>query len=178
MLVDEFDLNFAGEHIMVRFSDFSNLHWATFTLDGELVKKGADYTCLPTTEELDRMKVCIKTFSQKIARSEFNVKNIYYIRYGDLPTGKYSRNYVTNQSESGVSVYGARYNVMTEAFELLDVTCAGTLFEKIMGGVEPALYSGDCVGVGSDGEPVLEKSSMQRICGLTYVHGVGLKKVI
>ena len=82
-----------------------------------------------------------------------------YIRYGDLPKGGRSTNYVTGRKEQGVSVYPAKYDLETGAIVFDDaagVHNPGTLV-FLMIDRTPRLVTGQYVGTGSDGEPLLRR---------------------
>lgn len=80
-----------------------------------------------------------------------------YIRWGALPRGGRSRNYVSGEMEAGVSAYEAEWNPATDCIEFVeDGTMGGTAFGYVMSGrTDIYLLTGDEVGRGSDDEPVL-----------------------
>jgi hypothetical protein len=82
-----------------------------------------------------------------------------YIRFGNLPKGDRSRNYATGTVEAGVSVFEARYNLLTGAVELAGDALAGAAIMAAFGayGDTVLLVTGQYAGTGSDGEPVLRK---------------------
>ncbi len=76
-----------------------------------------------------------------------------YIRFGKLPRGGRSRNHITGELEAGVSVYRAAKTGTDEYIIDMRGVDAGSGMFIIAG--EPSLITGDVVGTGSDGEPLL-----------------------
>lgn len=97
---------------------------------------------------------------------------VVYIRFGDIPVknGAYtsSTNHFTGGLEKGVSVYPAYYDRMTKKF----ILSSGN--EQYLGtqgeiNTRPAfLVSGQEIGVGADGEPVLDPISLKVLRKLDY----------
>lgn len=84
-----------------------------------------------------------------------------YLRYGDLPQGCCSRNHADGVAEAGVSVY--------RGLELAsgEVRVAPSTNQELCGEMflrDRALYvvTGSEVGVGSDGEPLLQNARIMR----------------
>lgn len=80
---------------------------------------------------------------------------ICYIRFGEIPPLGYSKNWLINKLEEGVSVYEAMerngiYSVILPS--LLGGACV-----SLSGVLDRPMYevSGDLIGIGSDGEPLL-----------------------
>lgn len=89
--------------------------------------------------------------------------SIIYIRFGDLPIGGRSTNYLTGEKEIGISVYegieredGEYSIVFPNLTESCCVSLSGCLQRKAY------LVEGEVVGRGSDGEPLLTKCRIIR----------------
>lgn len=92
-----------------------------------------------------------------------------FVRFGGkdgaLPPDEHSLNNLTKQRERGVSVYEAierdgKYQILLPCLDPQAAATLGTCFnvaQGLWGKVNHPLYevSGDVVGVGSDGEPLL-----------------------
>ncbi len=88
----------------------------------------------------------------------------YYIRFGDIPEGERSAigaspNFIANMfrtgdEEEGVSVYDARWLEKKEAWSIDEINVAS--LDELIAQKRPAyLVTGDLVGTGIDGEPLL-----------------------
>jgi len=79
-----------------------------------------------------------------------------YIRFGDIPESKLSKNYLTGESEKGVSVYRAFVKdgniipIISSLEPSILVTLVGCLSRNVY------IVYGDKIGIGSDGEILLE----------------------
>lgn len=148
-----------AEHPANRWGMTPNAHWAAYDRDGRRIATGQPmpgYTsCEPTADELEEWDAEAVRAAQAAAQWAVDVlRHDMYIRFGRLPRAGRSRNYLTGEHESGVSVYNARYNAATDA---LDASSAlgGTYIHYLIEGRPAYLVAGDECGVGSDGEPVL-----------------------
>ena len=96
-----------------------------------------------------------------------------YIRFGDLPDGP-SNNFVTGGKEEGHSVYLAYFDPKTKKYVIQDRSVevgVGTLDQFIAGTADGSdlnnrtIYeiSGNKIGRGQDGEPILDASTSQQV---------------
>lgn len=141
-----------------RVFDADRLRWAEFSaVTGELVQAGSDWSCKPTSEQLQEWQEAATKYAQMWGHRLNDLNSTFYIRYGDLPKGGRSTNYVTGQKEQGVSVYPATYDLTTGAI-VFDGSLpgAGTLVFVSIDRI-PHLVTGQYVGDGSDGEPLLRR---------------------
>ena len=138
------------------------LRWAKYDRQGNRVAQGTTWSTAPTTEDLTAMDA--------VARHLVPFRHTQrgcYIRFGNIPKGGRSRNHATGEYEKGVSCYEACYNPFTQAWEL-----AGSALPAaaIMGAAglygQVWLISGEVVGQGSDGEPLL--TDVKKIAGLRW----------
>ena len=148
-----------AEHPANRWGMTPNHHWAAYDRDGRRIATGQPMpgytTCEPTAEELEEWDAeAVRAAANAQAWPVDPTDPALYIRFGRLPRAGRSRNYLTGEHESGVSVYNARYNAATDA---LDASSAlgGTYIHYLIEGRDAYLVTGDECGIGSDGEPVL-----------------------
>lgn len=83
-----------------------------------------------------------------------------YIRFGDLPKSGKSKNFATGEDENGISVYEARYDIMLASYEITGSALIGAAVDKMLRGEKIYLVTGEEVGTGSDGEPVIQKTKI------------------
>lgn len=127
------------------------LHWAKYDESGERIRQGSDWCTVPTAEELAAMDAVAKHLNAYRKNRE-----IRYIRFGKLPKGGKSKNHATGESEEGVSCYEALYNPFTRAWELAGSALSAAAIAGAFGIYDSVwLLSGEVVGIGSDGEPLL-----------------------
>lgn len=93
--------------------------------------------------------------AKRIASSKPPINEEVFLRYGDIPKGGKSRNFITGELENGVSVYKAEWNPALERYILADATHSATALDLISQGKTPRFVSGEVIGRGSDGEPLL-----------------------
>jgi hypothetical protein len=127
--------------------------WILFNQDGEIDRvSGKSYgTVTPSGD----MQSILKKEAARILQSKSPLGERIFLRFGSIPKGGKSRNFVTGDLEKGVSVYAANWNPAFSTYELADADHAGTAIDLISQGKKPSFYSGEVVGRGSDGEPVL-----------------------
>ncbi len=113
--------------------------------------------------------------------SEAEGKNVF-VRFGGLPKGGKSTNYVTNSLEKGVSVYRAKLENGKLKLDLTTNNEIGTLSSIIN---RPLfIVTGQSEGIGSDGEPILSKAKAKPFYGtlstplgdLTFTEGLKSKQ--
>ena len=137
-----------------RVFDAESLRWAEFSAaTGEWVKCDKDCSCRPSEAQMSDWQAAAAKLAALWAGRLSDLNATLYIRYGDLPEGGRSTNYVPGKKENGVSVYPAKYDVQTGAI-IFDgaIASPGTL-AYLMTDRVPHLVSGQYAGVGSDGEP-------------------------
>jgi len=104
-----------------------------------------------TLAEIERLKV-VQDKKWKDARS-------CYVRYGKLPPGRRSRNHADDSLEDGVSVYRGLIlpDKQARCLPSTNAELCGTMMLR-----SRPLYeiTGDLIGTGSDGEPVLKNAKI------------------
>jgi hypothetical protein len=157
-----------------------SLHRAAFDArTGECVWQGQDSFAKPTPEEMQTWQAHAALLVERWSGRLSDLAAVQYIRFGDLPKDGRSKNHVTGQLEHGVSVYCGRYNLDTGAIvfeERTSVHNPGTLVFVME---RPAyLVTGKYIGVGSDGEPLLQQ--VRIISRLSYdpIKGGFLREIL
>jgi hypothetical protein len=135
--------------------------WVRFNITGEIIKMGKYYdygTCKPTEEELIKWQQFIKdNLKEIIENNKWNNIDLY-IRFGDIPKNKRSKNYITGELEKGVSCYEAEYNLKNNCFKLAgEVSNPGALIGHKLANSKIYLITGEFIDYGSDGEPLLSR---------------------
>lgn len=93
-----------------------------------------------------------RTMRQRAAQA--NAGEHCYIRFGTLPKSGHSRNHITGEAEAGVSVYPAsKVGANEYIVDMRGIDAGSGLF--ILQNRQPYIVTGDVVGKGSDGEPLL-----------------------
>jgi hypothetical protein len=96
--------------------------------------------------------------------------NEFYLRFGDLPKGDYSGiggDYLKDnpkQYEKGLSCYWVKWNEELQRWSVQDQGDAETIQHLLHRPIY--LVKGEEIGFGSDGEPVLKKSTMKILAKL------------
>lgn len=155
----------------------NSLAWAAYDASGKRVSQGKDWVTSPTPEMLASWDRLAGAIAARI-RDKKPVSEQVFIRFGRLPTGGRSRNHATGQLEAGVSVFGAEYDPIADTYRFdEDGTCSGAHISYTLCGVRPHLVTGDLVGRGSDGEPVIANP---KILGTLHyspdLHGFRLRR--
>ena len=135
----------AGSWVRIESDDLLNYRWREYNYDGNIVRQRGEFTA----SEDDEAERIIKS----LPRPAHRVDDIY-IRFGALPKGGKSRNWASGEYERGVSVYRARYNVNTGTYQPFGAL-PGAEIAHLLRGSQILLVTGDKVGTGSDGEPLL-----------------------
>lgn len=130
------------------------LRWALYDAAGRRLAQGSDAVCTPLPAELATWDAEAVTLAQRAAAFAYADQPLY-IRWLDLPAGGRSRNHATGQRERGVSVYGARYNPVTDLIEYAGGGLPGAALTYLLTGAPAYLVTGEAAGMGSDGEPVI-----------------------
>lgn len=141
------------------------LPWASFALDGSLLCSGCDLA--PSDIEPFRAAALALIAQDAANRQRYpwieriehiaNERGIF-VRFGRAPKGGCSTNFATGQSEGGLSVYEAELDAQTATIKLAGSADPGTLFYCLHQQRVVYLVTGDRVGQGSDGEPVIAKA--------------------
>lgn len=142
-----------NEGAVWRASD--GLHWADFDAQGNLIAIAQDQFCRPTNAELAVWQTEAKTVAANATKIDPGQQ--VYIRWNELPRGGKSRNYATGKLEKGVSVYAAQYNPLLDVYEYADTALAGAAITYLIAGAKAYLVTGKEIGIGTDGEPLLQE---------------------
>lgn len=135
----------------------NNLHWAMYDAAGRRVAQGTDRLCIPTADELAVWDAEAPGIAARGSR--YIDYGQLYIRWGKLPKAGRSRNHATGQREAGISVYWADYNPGADTIDYDDAsTLAGAALTHMFNGTPCYLVTGDEVGIGSDGEPLIRNA--------------------
>lgn len=93
-----------------------------------------------------------------------------YIRFGDLPDGERSYDHTNNRQEDGVSVYEGRVRPTADDTPGVFVPVGQKLAQVLLLATRTTyLVTGDEVGRGQDGEPLLR--NVETVCELTSPKG-------
>jgi hypothetical protein len=132
-----------------------NGKWANFDENGKLTSYGKDKFTQPSDTELAKLQELAKHTANILQSTKPEEK--IFIRFGKLPRGEKSKNFATGQLEKGVSVFPTEYNRLTGKYSFDENY--GIVSDAHMGyviaGERPYAVTGEVVGKGSDGEPVL-----------------------
>lgn len=134
-----------GSWVRIESDDLLNYRWREYDYDGNIVAQRGEFTA---SEDAEAEKII-----KSLPRPAHRVDDIY-IRFGALPKGGKSRNWASGEYERGVSVYRARYNVNTGTYQPFGAL-PGAEIAHLLRGSKILLVTGDKVGTGSDGEPLL-----------------------
>lgn len=140
-----------GSWVTVWKRDKLNIASRSYDYDGNLIdshesegnKNGF------TPEEIAQAEETIKTLPKPAHRCD----NLY-IRFGMLPKDGKSRNWASGEKENGISAYNARYHPIDGTYSRYG-SLPGAAISHLMRGSTIWLLTGDEVGTGSDGEPLL-----------------------
>jgi hypothetical protein len=167
-----YEVTYSSSYATGKFRINSGLRFASYDEQGQLVGKGSG-TCVPTDAQLAEWAVVAEQVAALWAGKWSLLDRPVYIRFGNLPKGGRSRNYATGMIETGVSVFDARYNLLTGAVELAGGALAGAAIMAAFGayGDTVMLVTGENVGTGSDSEPVLRK--VKTLAQLSYDESKG-----
>jgi len=133
------------------------LHWAKYDAQGERIKQGSDWCTSPTADELVTMDAVAKYLI-----SYRKDQGLRYIRFGGLPKGGKSKNHATGETEQGISCYEAIHNPFTQVWELSGSALPSAAIAGAFGAYDSVwLLSGDVVGIGSDGEPLISSVKVE-----------------
>ncbi len=93
------------------------------------------------------------------AGPEWQAAEECFVRFGDLPTSGRSRNYASGEYDAGVSVFAGRKIGHRVRIVLNNNQLLGTFMFDLRGR-KAYIVEGRCVGVGSDGEPILQDAKI------------------
>lgn len=135
---------------------YQDLSWAHFDLDGNLIAENVKSFCMPglTDEEKTEAIERIKSFK----KAPYGVTG--YIRFGNLPKSGKSKNYATGKLEKGVSCYNALWDLEKNAYVRTGNSLEGAAINYIIKGAPIYFITGEEVGTGSDGEPLLSNAQI------------------
>jgi hypothetical protein len=131
------------------------LGWAEYSLDGKRLQTGTDAFTTPRPEQLKEWDSLAPELARRVR--EVGQKRVF-IRFGHPPKSGVSMNHATGQPEKGVSVFPAEVDPLTGAANFIEDGTGGSAhIAAAFGGYGNKAYlvSGEVVGRGSDGEPVL-----------------------
>lgn len=138
------------------------LGWARYDKRGRRTAQGTDRFTRPDDAALS----CADETAANIMRRGDAPRKRFYLRYGDLPSGGRSVNHATGKKEAGVSVYAAKWEPVSGRWRLDGNAELGAALFSAAQGRPVYLVSGEEVGRGSDGEPVLKKAKI--VAGMAY----------
>jgi len=124
-------------------------HWAEYDYEGNLLRKSDPQFGHEMPEDaLSELPSIIRTMHKPVVRD-------FYIRFGELPKSGKSMNWASETQENGVSVYDASFNPMTGLYNPYGAL-PGAEINYLIKGANIYLVTGEEVGRGSDGEPLLK----------------------
>lgn len=129
------------------WGDGHSLAWADFDCEGNLLNQPDRGTL--SEAEIAEASARIKTFAPAPVKDA-------YLRFGELPQSGKSTNWATGESEGGVSCYALAWDIVNAQYTLSGTGLLGALISYTMQGVQPYIITGEEVGKGSDGEPILK----------------------
>lgn len=136
----------------------AGLGWANFDKDGNLKASGKDWITRPSAAAIKKAQ---EEAQQLAALWQGGTRPApYFFRFGDLPKGGRSKNYISGAMEKGVSVYEAVPDVLGryQFNDQIDFPAnMAMLFDR------PAyVVAGTRIGTGYDGEPLLSGAKVVR----------------
>lgn len=143
--------------VVYRAETSENLHFAHYSAAGERILTGSGYSVTPTDEEIAAWDEAIAISISEIEAEESKYGRRLYIRFGNIPRAGYSVNHRDNVSEAGVSVYAAWE--MADGSYTIDMDGVDAAFLLFNPGRAAYEMAGELVGVGADGEPLLESAT-------------------
>lgn len=155
-----------NEYFRIANSDDSpSNHYIIYDKDGNKIKMGSEWSTKPTTDEIEEWDTKAKKISKNIKNYEnttgLDASKEIYIRFGRPPKGGRSLNHATGEYERGVSVYRGEYNPETNKIGFAPGSGSGAgVIPLILGGKTPYIISGQEVGFGADGEPLLKNAKI------------------
>lgn len=133
---------------------FRSLWWIDYAADGTEIARGSGWLGTPSDADAANATACISEIIAAIAPLKLDETDPIYIRYTRLPKGGRSRNHATGELEAGVSCYNAR-RTLDGGYVLAGGGLSDAAISYTLAGAVVLLLSGEHVGSGSDGEPVL-----------------------
>lgn len=160
-----------GRYTVGTYRIDEGLAWAAYDAGGRRVDTGRG-VCEPTPAQLAAWDGLAIEVARRWHSRQDRLAAPLFIRFGRLPRGR-SRNYATGHAEKGVSAYRARYNLRTGALELAGDGLPGAAIVAAAGGYGGVtlLVTGEVVGIGSDGEPLIANPRV--LAHLTYDREAG-----
>lgn len=156
-----------------RIDGTGNCHWVAYDENGDVVLTGSDRSCTPTAAELAEWGTVAKQVATTMAGKWHLFDADLYIRFGNLPKNERSKNYRTGEYEAGVSCFRSTVNLLTGAYELTGDGDAHAAIAASLGeyGHVALLITGQRVGTGGDGEPVVR--NVNTLAHLRYDETLG-----
>lgn len=142
-------------HGQIRFDADEGCHWAMYTLDGTRDCIGSDWCTTPTEDELAQWDMRAHEIAALWAGHRDRLTTELYIRFGRVV--RRSKNHATGAWEQGLSVYEAVPDLHQVGYQLAGDALPGAAIMAAITGREAYLVTGEFVGYGSDGEPLLRK---------------------
>lgn len=143
--------------VMVRLSELTagiGHHWRIYAFDGSVVTQGRSDLFGEWPEGIE--EEIIGRIAEYASAAQQVPTYDAYLRFKSLPKGERSRNHETGRLEDGVSVYALEWDVLGRAWKLV---MTGNPFQFVLnsfrGDVPAYIVTGERVGTGSDGEPLI-----------------------
>lgn len=132
--------------------------WMQFGLDGGEIARGQDWITKPSAAAADE---ATKKVADIIAKNPDLAEWLTprYGRFGDLPKGGKSKNFSTGAMEKGISAIEIRKDLESGGIDLVPYGDPSFLWVQDRPFYE---LSGQKVGLGSDGEPILKDAKVVR----------------
>lgn len=132
--------------------------WMQFGLDGNEIARGRDWITKPSEAAAsDAQKKIADILAKNPDLAEWQAPR--YGRFGDLPPKGISKNFATGAPEKGVSAIEMRKNLEDGGINLVPYGSPSFLWVQDRPFYE---LSGQKIGLGSDGEPILKDAKVVR----------------
>ncbi len=151
----DYSLGVSGDGIRVQTAvpDDYKIWWIKLDSAGRIIAHGTDWSTTPPAHILEDLECQGPAIAAAVA--PLRVVGNYYIRFGNLPKEGRSRNHADGLQERGVSCYEARKSL--GGWRLAGDGLPAAAIQAAFGcyGDVTLLLTGQCVGTGSDGEPLI-----------------------
>lgn len=154
-LSDSFYNNKMGKKGGFRVNSETDSAWAMFDINGKLITAGEG-----SSSPGDRMVEWEMAVKKAMLSPLNQLPNNIFIRFGDIPKGSISKNWSSGAKEKGISVYGVKKDLNTDTVWFDGRGEVGAALMSLAQGRKIYLVSGDVVGRGTDGEPVIKNAKM------------------
>jgi hypothetical protein len=158
--------------------------FAVYNQKGVRIKTAEAYARIaaPTEKELAnwdyKAKITLNRLEKFKTKYHLDPRNEVFIRFGRPPKSGKSLNHLTGEYERGISVYRGKLNPETGVYDFAPGSGSGEgLLPLLIGGKKPYLVSGEYIGIGSDGEPLLKNAEITHTLKIVKEGYIIVKKI-